>query len=101
MVQKSPNFHSPRSVPINKLIRISGTPLANVGELDPFDFVRTIATARVLMPKAYIRLSAGREQMSDELQVSVDDGNRLCESPKFRPFAFWPGQIRFSTEKNY
>jgi len=43
--------------------------LANAVELDSFDFVRTIATARLLMPKAYIRLSAGREQMEDELQV--------------------------------
>ncbi len=59
----------PRSVPINKLIRIPGTPLENQSEVDPFDFVRTIALARILMPKAYIRLSAGREDMSDELQA--------------------------------
>jgi len=58
----------PESVPINQLIRIPGTPLENESEVDPFDFVRTIALARILMPKAYIRLSAGREQMSDELQ---------------------------------
>uniref|UniRef100_A0A915NTX2 Radical SAM core domain-containing protein n=2 Tax=Meloidogyne TaxID=189290 RepID=A0A915NTX2_9BILA len=60
---------APESVPINKLIKIPGTPLANAVELDSFDFVRTIATARLLMPKAYIRLSAGREQMGDELQA--------------------------------
>uniref|UniRef100_A0A1I8B4X3 biotin synthase n=1 Tax=Meloidogyne hapla TaxID=6305 RepID=A0A1I8B4X3_MELHA len=60
---------TPESVPINKLIKIPGTPLSNVKELDSFDFVRTIATARLLMPKAYIRLSAGREQMGDELQA--------------------------------
>lgn len=59
----------PESVPINKLIKIPGTPLENQGEIDPFDFVRTVALARVLMPKSYIRLSAGREQMSDELQA--------------------------------
>lgn len=59
----------PESVPINKLIRIPGTPLEGQEEVDPFDFVKTIALARILMPKAYIRLSAGREQMSDEMQA--------------------------------
>ena len=59
----------PESVPINKLIKIPGTPLANQNDIDPFDFVRTIALARILMPKSYVRLSAGREQMSDELQA--------------------------------
>jgi biotin synthase len=59
----------PESVPINKLIKIPGTPLENQPDIDPFDFVRTIALARILMPKSYIRLSAGREQMSDELQA--------------------------------
>ena len=59
----------PESVPINKLIKIPGTPLANQADIDPFDFIRTIALARILMPKSYIRLSAGRETMSDELQA--------------------------------
>lgn len=59
----------PESIPINKLIRVPGTPLANQEEIDAFDFIRTIALARILMPKSYIRLSAGREQMSDELQT--------------------------------
>ncbi len=59
----------PESVPINKLIKIPGTPLENQNDIDPFDFVRTIALARILMPKSYVRLSAGREQMSDELQA--------------------------------
>ncbi len=59
----------PESVPINKLIKIPGTPLANAKDIDPFDFVRIIALARIMMPKAYVRLSAGREQMSDELQA--------------------------------
>ncbi len=59
----------PESVPINQLIRIPGTPLANVPDVDPFDFVRTIAVARVMMPTSCIRLSAGREQMSDILQA--------------------------------
>jgi len=59
----------PESVPINKLIRIPGTPLGEQAEVDPFDFVKTIALARILMPKSVIRLSAGREQMSDEMQA--------------------------------
>ncbi|MCZ2204438.1 biotin synthase BioB [Bartonella sp. A05] len=59
----------PESVPINKLIRIPGTPLEGQEDVDPFDFIRTIALARILMPKSYIRLSAGREQMSDEMQA--------------------------------
>jgi biotin synthase len=59
----------PESVPINQLIKIPGTPMANQTDIDCFDFVRTIALARILMPHAYIRLSAGREQMSDELQA--------------------------------
>jgi len=59
----------PESVPINQLVRVSGTPLAQAADVDPFDFVRTIAVARVLMPRAHVRLSAGREGMSDELQA--------------------------------
>ncbi len=59
----------PESVPINQLVRVPGTPLAGQKEVDPFDFVRTIAVARIVMPKAAVRLSAGREVMSDELQA--------------------------------
>jgi biotin synthase len=59
----------PESVPINQLVRVPGTPLAGAAAVDPFDFVRTIAVARVVMPKSYVRLSAGREVMSDELQA--------------------------------
>jgi biotin synthase len=59
----------PESVPINRLVRVPGTPLGEVPEVDPFDFVRAIAVARVLMPRAHVRLSAGREAMSDELQA--------------------------------
>lgn len=58
----------PESVPINNLIKIEGTPLADLEDIDPFDFVRTIAVARILMPKSYVRLSAGRETMNDQLQ---------------------------------
>jgi biotin synthase len=59
----------PESVPINRLVRVPGTPLADAPEVDAFDFVRTIAVARLLMPRAQVRLSAGREAMSDELQA--------------------------------
>jgi len=59
----------PDSVPINRLVQVAGTPLAGTAELDPFEFVRTIAVARILMPMSMVRLSAGRESMSDELQA--------------------------------
>jgi biotin synthase len=59
----------PESVPINRLVPVAGTPLADAPEVDPFDFVRAIAVARILMPRAHVRLSAGRESMSDELQA--------------------------------
>jgi len=58
----------PDSVPINMLIPIPGTPLENEGHLDPFEFVRTVAIARILMPASYVRLSAGRESMNDQTQ---------------------------------
>jgi biotin synthase len=59
----------PESVPITQLVRVAGTPLADTAALDPFDFVRMIAVARILMPACHVRLSAGRAQMSDELQA--------------------------------
>lgn len=59
----------PESVPINNLVPIPGTPLADVPALDPFEFVRTIAAARICMPTSWVRLSAGRQAMSDELQA--------------------------------
>jgi biotin synthase len=59
----------PDSVPINLLVQIEGTPLFGAAKLDPFEFVRTIAVARILMPGSYVRLSAGRSQMTDELQA--------------------------------
>jgi biotin synthase len=59
----------PESVPINRLVQVEGTPLAGTALLDPFEFVRTIAAARILMPKSMVRLSAGRAEMSDELQA--------------------------------
>ena len=59
----------PESVPINRLVQVEGTPLAGTALLDPFEFVRMIAVARILMPKSMVRLSAGRAEMSDELQA--------------------------------
>jgi biotin synthase len=59
----------PQSVPVNQLVRVAGTPLADAAALDPFEFVRTIAVARILMPRSHVRLSAGRGEMSDEMQA--------------------------------
>jgi biotin synthase len=75
----------PGSVPVNLLVRVPGTPLAGEADLDPFEFVRTIAVARILMPASHVRLSAGREHMSDEMQAlcflaganSIFHGERL------------------------
>ena len=61
--------HHPESVPINMLVKIEGTPLEDVDDLDPFEFVRTVAVARILMPQSYVRLSAGRQEMNDEAQA--------------------------------
>lgn len=59
----------PESVPINNLVKVEGTPLADVEAIDPFEFVRTIAVAKITMPKAAVRLSAGREQMDEGIQA--------------------------------
>lgn len=59
----------PDSVPINQLVRVEGTPLSDNDDLDPIDFIRVIAAARIMMPKAAVRLSAGREEMSGEMQA--------------------------------
>jgi len=79
----------PESVPINMLVRVSGTPLENEADLDPFDFIRTIAVARILMPASHVRLSAGREEMNDEMQAlaffaganSIFYGEKLLTTP--------------------
>lgn len=60
---------APESVPINNLVKVEGTPLANVDDLDSFEFIRTVAVARILMPSSYVRLSAGRQQMNEEMQA--------------------------------
>lgn len=59
----------PESVPINLLVQVEGTPLTGLDELDPIEFVRMVALARILMPMSYVRLSAGREKMSEEMQA--------------------------------
>jgi biotin synthase len=79
----------PESVPINQLVQVEGTPLHGRPPLDPLDLVRTIATARLLMPKSYLRLSAGRTEMSDAVQAlcflaganSIFYGEKLLTTP--------------------
>lgn len=79
----------PESVPINMLVRVQGTPLQAADDFDPIEFVRTIAVARILMPTSYVRLSAGREEMSDEMQAlcflaganSIFYGEKLLTTP--------------------
>ena len=86
LAQQSPH---PESVPVNMLVRVEGTPLAERQDLDPFEFIRTIAVARILMPQSHVRLSAGREQMSDEMQAlcfhaganSIFYGEKLLTTP--------------------
>ena len=74
----------PESVPINMLVRVEGTPLADTGTLDPLDFVRTIAVARITMPSSMVRLSAGREDMSEETQALcfLAGANSIFYGPK-------------------
>ena len=79
----------PESVPINQLVQVEGTPLHGLPPLDPLDLVRTIATARLLMPQSYLRLSAGRTDMSDAVQAlcflaganSIFHGDKLLTTP--------------------
>jgi biotin synthase len=74
----------PESVPINMLVRVSGTPLAEETALDPIEFVRTIAVARITMPRSVVRLSAGREDMSEETQALcfLAGANSIFYGPK-------------------
>ena len=74
----------PESVPINLLVRVEGTPLANQETLDPLEFVRTIAVARIAMPASVVRLSAGREDMSEETQALcfLAGANSIFYGPK-------------------
>jgi biotin synthase len=74
----------PESVPVNMLVRVEGTPLGGNAALDPFEFVRTIAVARVAMPASVVRLSAGREDMSEETQALcfLAGANSIFYGPK-------------------
>ncbi len=74
----------PESVPINMLVQVEGTPLASAAKLDPLDFVRTIAVARITMPASVVRLSAGREDMSEETQALcfLAGANSIFYGPK-------------------
>ena len=89
-MQALPNLPAhPESVPINRLVQVEGTPLAGTALLDPFEFVRTIAVARIMMPASMVRLSAGRAEMSEELQAlcfsaganSIFYGEKLLTTP--------------------
>jgi len=74
----------PESVPINMLVRVAGTPLADAPSLDPIEFVRTVAVARIAMPQSVVRLSAGREDMSEETQALcfLAGANSIFYGPK-------------------
>jgi biotin synthase len=74
----------PESVPINMLVRVAGTPLGEAASLDPIEFVRTIAVARITMPRSMVRLSAGREDMSEETQALcfIAGANSIFYGPK-------------------
>jgi biotin synthase len=90
LVQALANLNPhPESVPINRLVPIPGTPLGNSPPIAPLDFVKVIAVARLTMPASYIRLSAGRESMSEEMQAlcllaganSIFIGDKLLTTP--------------------
>lgn len=82
----------PESVPINMLVRVEGTPLENEADLDPFEFIRTIAVARIMMPASHVRLSAGREEMNEQMHAlayfaganSIFYGEKLLTTPNPR-----------------
>jgi biotin synthase len=82
----------PESVPINMLVRVQGTPLADEEDLDPFEFIRTIAVARIIMPVSHVRLSAGREEMNEQMHAlayfaganSIFYGEKLLTTPNPR-----------------
>jgi len=93
LLQELANMPShPDSVPINLLVRVKGTPLEHAETIDPFIFVRTVAVARIMMPKSHVRLSAGRESMDDATQAlcffaganSVFFGDKLLTTPNMQ-----------------
>jgi biotin synthase len=93
MLQQLANLpQHPESVPINMLVRVQGTPLEDQDDLDPFEFIRTIAVARILMPASHVRLSAGREEMNEQMHAlayfaganSIFYGEKLLTTPNPR-----------------
>lgn len=89
LVQLANMPEHPESVPINMLVKVAGTPLENEADLDPFEFIRTIAVARIIMPLSHVRLSAGREDMNEQMQAlafhaganSIFYGEKLLTTP--------------------
>ena len=69
LVQLANSPHHPESVPVNMLVKVKGTPMENVDDLDPFEFIRMLAVARIMMPASHVRLSAGREMMNEQMQA--------------------------------
>jgi biotin synthase len=93
MLQQLANLpQHPESVPINMLVRVEGTPLENQEDLDAFEFIRTIAVARIMMPASHVRLSAGREEMNEQMHAlayfaganSIFYGEKLLTTPNPR-----------------
>jgi len=108
--------HHPESVPINMLVKVAGTPLADTPDLDELEFVRTIATARILMPKSYVRLSAGRETMSEQTQalcfmagansifygcklLTTDNPDEDSDKRLFKKLGLQPARIREASDE--
>ncbi|CAM2870191.1 biotin synthase BioB [Moritella viscosa] len=108
--------HHPESVPINMLVKVAGTPLEDTPDLDELEFVRTIATARILMPKSYVRLSAGREAMSEQTQtlcfmagansifygcklLTTDNPDEDSDKRLFRKLGLQPARIREASDE--
>ncbi len=89
LVQLANQPEQPESVPLNMLVKVEGTPLAKEEQVDPLEFVRLVAAARIMLPKSMVRLSAGRMQMSDEMQAlcfvaganSLFAGEKLLTTP--------------------
>jgi len=105
----------PESVPINMLVKVAGTPFSDLEDMDPFEFVRTIAVARILMPTSHVRLSAGREDMNEQIQAlaflaganSIFYGEKLLTTPNpetnedmrlFQRLGIQPEQRELDTE---
>ena len=106
----------PESVPINMLVKVAGTPLAETEDLDELEFIRTIAVARLIMPKSYVRLSAGRESMSEQTQtlcfmagansifygcklLTTDNPDEDSDKRLFRKLGLTPARVREASDE--